>query len=305
MLRLLIRFKLLVQLLFAFLMNSDIAVIFRMFVERRALISQSPLKRYCVPGLNCYSCPSAVGACPIGSLQFWFNDLTMKLKFKERINAAGLYIIGFLFLCGSLCGRLFCGWLCPFGLLQDLLAKVTKRNIALPRILRLMRYLSLVIFVVVLPLFIMDIRYSAPWFCKMICPAGTLTAGLPLLLADEGLREGIGIYTYIKGAILLILLFSFFVSRRSFCKTLCPLGALWGLFNRFSLFKLRIDRESCTNCKKCERICAMNIRVLKNPNSSECIRCLECLKGCPVSSISFGIERESSNTKADPSPGEM
>lgn len=290
MLKLLIRFKLYIQLIFALLMNSHLAIFVRMVVEKRALISQSPLKRYCVPGLNCYSCPSAIGSCPIGSLQFWFNDLTMKIKFKERVNLAGLYIIGFLFLCGSICGRLFCGWVCPFGFLQDLVAKITGRNAAIPPVFRSMRYVALALFVIILPLFIWDIRYAAPWFCKMLCPAGTLTAGLPLLLVDEGLREGIGWITYLKGAILLLFLVLFFVSRRAFCKTLCPLGAIWGLFNRFSLFRLAINRATCTNCKKCERICAMNIEVLKTPNSSRCIRCLECLKGCPVSAISFGTK---------------
>ena len=69
-------------------------------------------KNVCVPGLNCYSCPGAVGACPLGSLQNYLSG--MKFRFPY-------YVLGLLLFFGALLGRAVCGFLCPFGFLQDLL----------------------------------------------------------------------------------------------------------------------------------------------------------------------------------------
>ena len=73
------------------------------------------LKKICVPGMNCYSCPGAKGSCPIGSLQAVIGNSNFKFSY---------YIVGFLFFIGALMGRFVCGWLCPFGLIQDLLYKI-------------------------------------------------------------------------------------------------------------------------------------------------------------------------------------
>ena len=77
-------------------------------------IYRGKLKSVCVPGLNCYSCPGALGACPIGSLQAVMDSGTFKFS---------CYVFGFLILFGTCLGRFICGWLCPFGLVQDLLHK--------------------------------------------------------------------------------------------------------------------------------------------------------------------------------------
>ncbi|MBA7646827.1 hypothetical protein ES703_54593 [subsurface metagenome] len=276
-----------IQLLFFLILNSDVFALIRSISLKRALISQSPLKNIFVPGLNCYSCPSAIGSCPIGSLQFWFNDTVQRINFSEKIDLAGFYIIGFLTLTGGICGRLFCGWVCPFGFTQDILNKFTRKNLPIPKIIKSFRYISLFFFVIILPLFIFDITMLSPWFCKLLCPEGTLKAGIPLLLIDENLRQAASVITIIKFFVLAVFLISFFISRRSFCKTLCPLGTIWGFFNRISLLRLKVDKHTCTNCMLCEKKCPMNIKVTEDINSSECIRCAECIKVCPSQSISF------------------
>ena len=81
----------------------------------KGTIYKGELKRVCVPGLNCYSCPGALGACPIGSLQAVLGD---------RNHWFSFYVVGFLLFFGAVLGRFVCGWLCPFGLAQDLLAKI-------------------------------------------------------------------------------------------------------------------------------------------------------------------------------------
>ena len=85
---------------------------FKGFFEGR--IYQGPAKSVCVPGLNCYSCPGAVGACPVGSLQTYLSGLKFKVPY---------YVVGILIFVGALIGRAVCGFLCPFGFLQDLLYK--------------------------------------------------------------------------------------------------------------------------------------------------------------------------------------
>ena len=110
------------------------------------IIYQGPVKNICTPGLNCYSCPGASGACPLGSLQ---NAIT------TTEHRTPYYIFGIIMLWGILFGRFICGFLCPFGLIQDLLHKIKTPKIKknkLTRVLSYLKYVILVLFVVVFPL---------------------------------------------------------------------------------------------------------------------------------------------------------
>ena len=112
---------------------------------------------------------------------------------------------------GSLFGRLICGWLCPFGLVQDLLYKIPffkkRKNLPGHKVLVWAKYVILVVFVILLPLLVVDfIGQGSPWFCKYICPSGTLGAGIPLLAMNESLRDAAGALFLWKSGILLVLL---------------------------------------------------------------------------------------------------
>lgn len=238
-------------------------------------------KFVCVPGLNCYSCPGAVGSCPIGSLQAVITSREHKFTF---------YVLGFLLLFGALFGRLVCGWLCPFGLVQDLLHKIpfVKKLRRLPgeRALRCLKYAVLVGFVVILPLTVLDIvGQGQPWFCKYICPSGTLFAGIPLIAANPPLRAALGwLFTW-KAAILIVLVLLSIVLWRPFCRYLCPLGAIYGLFNPVAVYRFRIDTDKCTACGACQKACKLDIAVYRTPNSPECVRCGDCRRSCPHGAI--------------------
>ena len=244
-------------------------------------IYDGSLKQLCVPGLNCYSCPAALGACPIGSLQGMMGSHSFK---------AALYVIGFLVVCGTLIGRFVCGFLCPFGLVQDLLFKipVVHKIQRLPgeKRLRWIRFVILGLFVILLPLCIIDFTgLGEAWFCKYICPAGTLEGGIPLVLIDSSIRAATGFLYRWKLLLLVITLVASAVIYRPFCRYICPLGAIYGVFNKVSFFRLSVDSTKCLRCGACAKACKLHINVFENPNSMDCIRCGECALACPEDAI--------------------
>lgn len=239
------------------------------------------LKSYCVPGLNCYSCPGALGSCPIGSLQSVLATRNFSFSY---------YMTGFFLMIGALLGRAVCGWFCPFGLVEDLLYKIPAAGkitkVRGDRFLRLLKYGILLLFVILLPMFVLDIAgQGEPWFCKWICPSGTLFAGWPLVLLNEGIRQAVGLLFAWKNLILAALLVLSVFIYRPFCRYLCPLGAIYGLFNPIALYRFRVDKERCTNCNACQRACKMSICVSERPNSAECIRCGDCISACKTKAI--------------------
>lgn len=249
------------------------------FVKSKIYTGKS--KIICVPGLNCYSCPGALGSCPIGAMQSVASGRRHRFSF---------YSMGLIMLFGIILGRLICGFLCPFGWFQDLLSKIPSPKLKLPRktdrIMRYMKYFILVVFVVLLPGIVRDSAgLGATWFCKYICPSGTLGAGLPLMAGNESLRNSAGMLFLLKLGILIICIVFSVMIYRPFCKYLCPLGALYGIINKYSFFRLDINEEKCIGCGKCERVCPMQVDVMKNINSAECISCGKCAEECPTNAI--------------------
>ncbi|WP_230975036.1 4Fe-4S binding protein [Aminipila luticellarii] len=269
------RFRLKVQLLWAFITNCYIIG----FIQGK--IYQGKIKNVCVPGLNCYSCPGAIGSCPIGSLQAVMGSYEFKFSF---------YVAGFLIFIGALMGRFACGWLCPFGLLQELLYKIPFfrkiRTFRGDRALRYLKYVILVVFVILMPLFIVDIiGQGAPYFCKLICPAGTLEGGIPLVLMNKSLQETVGWLYAWKNFLLILTIIACLAIYRPFCKYICPLGAIYSLFNPISIFGYQINEEKCTNCNACQKVCKMNVDPVKGVRDIECIRCGKCKNICPSEAL--------------------
>ena len=272
------KLRLFVQALFTALSNGYV----KGFAHGK--IYQGDLKYICVPGMNCYSCPGALGSCPIGALQSTLNSRSYNIS---------LYVFGLISLFGVIFGRFVCGFLCPFGLIQDLLFKISfvkkVQKLKGEKFLRGIRFLILAVFVIILPMFVIDITgLGKPWFCKYICPVGTLEGGIPLVLMNENLRAAVGFLFKWKVAILVgILLFSIIIYR-PFCRYICPLGAIYGVFNKISFVRYSVDDSKCTKCGVCQKNCKLNIKVFENPNSIDCIRCGLCKDGCPAKAIKIG-----------------
>ncbi|TYB32005.1 MAG: 4Fe-4S binding protein [Candidatus Mcinerneyibacterium aminivorans] len=250
------------QIFFAVLLNP---LIYNFF---KGKIYQGELKQYCLPVLNCYSCPAAVTACPIGSFQHMLSNFKYHFSF---------WIAGIFGVVGITAGSWFCGHACPFGLFQDLLNKLSNKNFTMPRILRYIKYPALIFLVILLPLLI-----KKPTFCSYLCPAGTLQAGLTLVWFNS---FNLGFLYFWKISLLALFTFSSIAYKRPFCNTSCPIGLVMGWFNKISIYQLEVDNSKCIECDICREVCPADIYIYKNPKNTECVRCNKCIEVCPTNAI--------------------
>ena len=244
-------------------------------------IYQGKGKAVCVPGLNCYSCPAASGACPIGSFQAVVGSSKFRFSY---------YITGFLILLGVLLGRFICGFLCPFGWFQELLHKIPTRKISTKKLkpLTYIKYVVLLVMVVLLPVLVTnDVGMGDPFFCKYLCPQGVLEGAIPLAAVNSGIRAALGALFSWKLGILVVVSVLSVLFYRPFCKWLCPLGAFYALLNKVSLLGMKVDKHKCVSCGKCAKACKMDVDVTKSTDHAECIRCGMCIRACPTNAVSF------------------
>ena len=259
------------------------AVLYNAYVKGfiKGEIYTGKTKLMCVPGFNCYSCPAAVGACPLGSLQ---NALA------SSGNRAGFYVFGIIMLWGLMLGRTICGWICPLGLIQELLHKIPTPKIRKNKVTRALTYLKyvlLVVFAVAVPLWYgLKHGKAVPGFCKYICPAGTLEGAMGLLSnpGNASFFKMLGIFFTRKFVIMLIIGLACVFCYRSFCRFICPLGAIYGMFNRLALVGVRVDMDRCTHCGACAMNCKMDVRHV---GDHECINCAKCMDVCKADAISL------------------
>ena len=260
-----------IQLYAALLFNANL----KGFISGN--IYQGKTKILCAPGINCYSCPGAVAACPLGSLQGSFSA-----------DRSTLYYVGGILLLYSLMfGRMICGWLCPFGLIQELMYKITTPKLKkskVTRILSYLKYVILVFFVFIVPIMYAFRDMPFPAFCKYICPAGTIEGGIGLLAnkVNASYFSMLGpLFTWKFLLMVSILVGSIFIFRL-FCRFLCPLGALYGFFNKISFFGVKVNDAKCVGCNLCIKKCKMDIHHV---GDQECISCGECIAVCPTKAI--------------------
>lgn len=265
--------RLLTQIVFFILQNPLLG---NFFTGR---IYSGELKRICTPGLNCYSCPAAVTSCPIGAMQLFLAGA------KHSIS---LFVAGLLLCIGVIFGRFICGYVCPMGLVQDLLYKIKTRKLRLKLTrARYIKYVVLAVFVILLPLLVRHelsgLGYA--WFCMYICPSGTLFGAIPLLAVNDFLREMTGTQFYIKLSVLAAVIISTVFIYRIFCRVLCPLGAIYALFNKFSIVRMHCDTDKCSKCGNCSDVCQIRLNPSEQPNSPECVRCGSCVKNCKTKAL--------------------
>ena len=236
-------------------------------------IYQGKLKGLCVPSLNCYSCPGAIMSCPLGTLQN--GIMTIKIKFPY-------YILGLILFFSVILARFICGHLCPMGLLQDVLYKIKSKKIKknnITRKLSIIKYIILILFVIILP-----ILFNYPAFCKFICPAGTVEAALPLAIVNTKIHSLLKFFFRLKVLILILTILAVIFIYRAFCRFICPLGAIYSMFNKISFVRMDVDKNKCDNCNVCVNICPMDI---KKVGDRECIMCEKCIDKCHANAINL------------------
>lgn len=236
-----------------------------------------PRDKLCVPGLNCQYCPGAIAGCPLGTLQSLFAGGLMRVPF---------FMLASIILFALLLGRIICGWLCPFGLFFDLLYKIPgpkfKKNSFTAKLCYL-KYLIFAVTVVLVPAYMYFGKgMTFPAFCESLCPNGLLTA-----LYINITHTGFGfLYSDTKLIIALVLIIASIVIYRPFCRFFCPLGAFYSIFNRLSVFAMKIDKSKCIGCNACTRTCLMDCQKV---GDRECIACSKCQGICPTKAIHLGV----------------
>ena len=252
----LVRSRWRVQLLFLFLLNP-----FGLF----------RFDGFCLPVLNCHGCPAASTTCPIGASGHML-----------AVGAIPWMPLGIWGLIGSIFGRLSCGWVCPFGFIQDLLAKIPLPKWNPPRWTRFIKYavlFGMVFLVAVL------VGTKTRWFFCGICPAATIFAN-GWYWIKEGMQVPLLRIAFLIGFVVLML----FV-RRGFCRIVCPIGAGLAFFNRIALLSLKYLPRWCSDCMLCLRSCPSGKGPLENPRDAECVYCLDCFK-CSALGLDFVPDKE-------------
>lgn len=263
----------LIQIYSALLFNANIK---GYFGSGTNVIYTGSTKYLCTPGLNCYSCPGAVTACPLGALQN---------AFASSKTRAPYYMLGIIGLLGLMLARTICGFLCPTGLGQDLLYKIRTPKLKKSRYTRILsyfKYVLLAVCVIAIPI----IYQGIPAFCKYICPAGTFGGSLALL-SNPNNADFFGmlrnLFTWKFVLLVGFVVASIFVYR-FFCRFFCPLGAILGFFNSLALIGVTYDKSKCTECGLCVSVCKMDV---KHVGDHECINCGACMKVCPTKAITW------------------
>lgn len=218
--------------------------------------------------------------CPFGGVESFFTLITTG-KFLQRIYWSSMillavYLIGTIFL-----GRIFCGYICPFGSIQEWIYKIARKlhipQFELPekfdKYLRYIKYLVLLI-IVYYSFYLGDLVF------RNYDPYNAL-----MHFGNEFTDKTIA-YTLL-GIVLLLSLFS----KNIWCRYFCPLGAFFGITKKFSFLKLKRDNNTCIKCNACDIVCPANLPVkdLDIVTSADCISCSQCVGKCPKSSLSYSI----------------
>ncbi|MBN1424679.1 4Fe-4S binding protein [Candidatus Fermentibacteria bacterium] len=191
-------------------------------------------------------------------------------------------------------GRVFCGWVCPLGTLNDAIgwrgrgSAAKQRAANAPRALFRTKYYLLVGFLVAALL--------GTLLAGMLDPLSLVARGLQTLVGPLLAGVGVPLFShdvYLPGGILPALLLASVLAANRFiprlwCKAFCPLGALLGLLSRYAPFGIGRDSALCTSCGVCDLTCSGAATPSAELARSECVVCMNCRTRCPEGALSYG-----------------
>lgn len=220
--------------------------------------------------------PSIDALCPFGGLETAYQFIITGGQYIPKTHQSNFILLIGLFIGTLLAGGAFCGWVCPFGAVQDLLTAIRKRlrlpEINVPaRLDRVLRYGRYLVLGLIIYQTIVNVRL---WFADYD-PYRTLFGLGWIFEFDPVVAWASYLIT------ILVLLLSLFVER-GWCRYACPLGGAISLVGRFSLLRIRRTGSACKACSVCERPCPVKLPVARADTiGSDCIGCLACVDACP------------------------
>jgi len=179
-------------------------------------------------------------------------------------------------------GRFYCGWICPATLIYELndslAAWLRKAGLPVSR-----RNLDRRIKYVVLATGIVLSMYFGAVMFASIYPPAIIGREIYYAIALSGFGAGAVFF-------LMTLLFDLMVTRRGFCRYVCPGGALYSLLGRYRLFRIKRNVETCNDCAKCNVVCQFGLDPLQDNFGMECNNCTACIAVCPTDALSFTMK---------------
>ncbi len=218
--------------------------------------------------------------CPFGGIETLYTFI-MSGGFVPGILISSLILTIGVLLTVILFKRSFCGYICPFGTIQELLGKIIKYKINVPeKVDKVFRYIKYVVLAVIL----IATAYTGILIFRSYDPF------ISFFHFGKGILWGTFEESALIGFVILIvtLILSVFIER-AWCKYFCPLGAVMAIFSKLGLTKIKRDEKTCINCKLCDKVCPVKVNV-SNVNyvkSVECINCNICVSKCPKKSLSL------------------
>jgi MauM/NapG family ferredoxin protein len=209
---------------------------------------------------------------------------------------SGLILSLFVIIPTIFLGRVFCGWVCPFGTLHHFVSRwfrPGKRDELLEanryRPIFALKYYILVAFLVLAAFGVTQVGLLDPIALLTRSLATSVLPALGVLTGGYGLPERTFQAAWLLGGILVVLLLLNAVIPRFFCRVLCPLGALLGVISRFSLFHVHRPETQCSGCEQCLVNCQGAADPHASLRKSECFGCLDCREDCPTQVVSFSF----------------
>ena len=219
-----------------------------------------------------FSCPTNMDQLIESSCYFLSH-----LPFLFEEYSAGGVILFFITTIVSciLLGRVICGFLCPMGLIQDIMHVIRQKTKTEGIVMNESGYRRLKPVKWLLVFLMFGLVFVGVNFCSF-CPALTVS---PVL-------AGMQVSIYLSGFVMIVVLVGSFFKRRFWCN-ICPLGYIIGLAHRISPFRIKKDTQSCTGCGACYEACPAGIKTVYTEREKadvtdiNCIMCGECVRNCP------------------------
>jgi len=257
------------------------------------------------PSIHCYACPLSVYICPVGV----FQNFTKATTFP-------FYLLGWVVVYGVAAGRAICGWICPFGLLNDILAPINRVKKPKPSLQKLLvsfflvalflsafpldlrlaigvfavaaftlfalNDLSLIKYFILTLTLVLAFLFADTIFCKS-CAVATAEASIPYFFLGLAGKAPIDVRLSLPFLVhlgtLALAVCGIIVVRRFWCRYLCPMGAMLGLLNRTSLITLKRDETACNKGKcssECIKVCSMGVKRIGRLKVIDSGDCIRC-----------------------------